>query len=158
MGRTSRSVFVLAFGVLVAGIAPAARAVGQDKANGSDAAKKEVAGLQGTWQCRGSESNGKDDGADGARAWTLAFGKEKAVYKRNGEAFAEGDLVVDPEKAPKHLTLSFPAKGQTDVMIFLRVGDVLILCGHRDGKTRPAQFETGTEQGGAFLSVWERVK
>lgn len=41
---------------------------------------------------------------------------------------------------------------QTDVVIFLRVGDVIVLWGHRDGKTRPTKFATGTEVG-AFLTA-----
>lgn len=124
----------------------------------AEGAKKELAGLQGTWQCKAGESNGKDDGRDAPKLWVVVFDKNKMIYKENGKVVAEGDLEIDATKSPKHITARFTTLNQTDVMIFFRVGDVLVLCGHRDGKTRPTQFATGTEGGGAFLTAWQRVK
>ena len=100
------------------------------------------------------------EGRSGGRGLGLdpRGGEGEGGVQAKGETFAEGDLAVAPEKSPKHLTFRFPAKEQTDVMIYLRIGDTLMLCGHRDSKTRPGQFETGTKQGGEFLTVWERVK
>ncbi len=149
-----RVVVAVALAVLVA--LPCARA--GDKKNDPEAAKKELAGLQGTWQCKAGESNGKDDGPDAPKLWVVTFDKGKMIYKENGKVVAEGDLEIDATTSPKQITARFHALNQTDVMIFFRIGDVLVLCGHRDGKTRPTRFATGVKGGGAFLTAWERVK
>jgi uncharacterized protein (TIGR03067 family) len=123
-----------------------------------DPNKQELAALQGTWQCRAGESNGKDDGREAPKLWVIVIDKDTFLYKENGKLVAVEKLKIDVSQSPKQMTVNFTYLKQTDVMIFLRVGDVLLLCGNRDGKTRPTKFESGTKAGGAFLTAWERVK
>jgi uncharacterized protein (TIGR03067 family) len=82
--------------------------------------------------------------------------KDKMTVKRKGEVIAEGPIELDPTNSPKQLDDKLMS-GQTDLTIYIRVGDYLIQCGHRGGKTRPTEFATGTTKGGAYLSIGEGV-
>jgi hypothetical protein len=56
-----------------------------------------------------------------------------------------------------HLDMHDAAGTHTDSAIFIRAGDYMIMCGNRpsqDGKKRPSEFKSGTENGGAYLIVW----
>ncbi len=79
------------------------------------------------------------------------------TVKRKDEVIAEGPITLDTKTSPKQLDFRLTS-GQTDLTIYIRVGDYLIQCGHRDGKTRPSEFATGTSKGGAYLIVLKREK
>ena len=118
---------------------------------------KELAALQGTWVLLRQEESGKvvlDDNTPDDRRERLIIKGDKAAGK-NGGTIVEGKVVLDAAKTPKHLDLRF-TWGQTDVIIYVRAGNYLIQCGNRDGKTRPAEFVSGTKKGGEFLTVWKK--
>jgi uncharacterized protein (TIGR03067 family) len=119
--------------------------------------EKELAALQGTWILLRHEEGGKvvvDDNTRDDRRERLIIKGDKAAGK-NGGTIVEGKVVLDAAKTPKHLDLRF-TWGQTDVIIYVRAGNYLIQCGNRDGKTRPAEFVSGTKKGGEFLTVWKK--
>jgi uncharacterized protein (TIGR03067 family) len=126
----------------------------QEKLDKAEAAKKELAALQGTWKMVAYEEDGKEVPAEDR---LYIIDKDKMTFKQNGEVAAEGTLELDATRTPKHLDYRITS-GQTDLIIYTRVGDYLIQCGRRDGKTRPSEFATGTANGGAYLIVLQRQK
>lgn len=133
-------------------------AFAQEKVDKTEAAKKELAELQGDWKLMTHEEDGKlvDYGGD-TQVYTID--KDKMVVKRKGEVLAEGPIEIDATRSPKHMDYRLNS-GQVDLIVFIRVGDYLIQCGHRDGKTRPSEFatNTSTSNGGAYLIVLQRQK
>lgn len=121
--------------------------------------EKELAALQGTWVLLRHEESGKvvvDDNTPDNKRERLIINGNKVVCK-NGETIVEGKVVLDATKNPKHLDLQYTPK-HSDVTIYVRAGNYLILCGNRDGKTRPTEFVSGAEKGGEALTVWKREK
>lgn len=128
----------------------------EEKDDKAEAAKKELEALQGTWKLMTHEEEGKIVAyGDDVHLYTIE--KDKMTVKRKGEVIAEGSIDLDPKKSPRHLDVRLTS-GQTDLTIYIRVGDYLIQCGSRDGKTRPSDFATGTAKGGAYLLVLKREK
>jgi uncharacterized protein (TIGR03067 family) len=127
----------------------------QDKTDKAEAVKKELAALQGTWKLVAIEEGGKDSPIK-EETYSI-IDKDVVRVKYKGKVTSEGTISLDPTKSPKHMDVRFDF-GQTDVTIYLRVGDYLIQCGHRDGKTRPVEFASGTVKGGAYLVVLKREK
>jgi uncharacterized protein (TIGR03067 family) len=134
--------------------APVASA--DDQADKAEAVKKELDALQGTWKLMTHEEDGKEvDYGDDIQLYT--FGKDKLTVKRKDTVIAEGPIELDPTRSPRHLDFQ-RTDGQTELTIYIRVGDYLIQCGRRDGKTRPTEFATATANGGAYLIVLKRQK
>jgi uncharacterized protein (TIGR03067 family) len=75
-------------------------------------------------------------------------------FRAGGQTRVETALEVDAAQSPKHFTQKFK-DGQVYRSIFTRFGDLLILCGIRDGG-RPTEFSCGTAKGGEFLIVLKR--
>jgi uncharacterized protein (TIGR03067 family) len=127
-------------------------ALGQDK---SEAAKKELAALQGMWKLRTHEEQGKLLPHDDTQFVTIA--DDKITWEQHGEVVMQGTIELEAGRSPKHLNYQFTS-GRSDQVIYIRVGDYLIQCGRRDGKTRPSEFATATANGGEYLIVLKRVK
>ncbi len=121
----------------------------------AEANKKELAALQGTWKLVFHEEEGKEVAYDTPQLYTI--NDQKITVKRNGEVLVEGDLKLNATAKPMHLDFEFTS-GQTDLTIFTRVGGYLIQCGRRDGKTRPKEFASGTDDGGPYVIVLKREK
>jgi uncharacterized protein (TIGR03067 family) len=133
---------------------PPLGALAQDKVQ-----EKELAALQGTWVLLRHEECGKvvvDDNTPEDKRERLIIKGDKVVCK-NGETIVEGKLVLDATKTPKQLDLRF-TPGHSDVTIYVRAGNYLILCGNRGGNTRPTEFVSGAEKGGEVLTVWKLEK
>ena len=122
----------------------------------AEAAQKELAALQGTWRIMTHEENGLDY-SYGDNFQLYVVEKNKFTVRKREGVLGEGTIAMDVTKSPKQLDFRFTT-GQTDVIIYIRVGDYWIQCGNRDGKTRPAEFATGTPNGGACLLVLKREK
>jgi uncharacterized protein (TIGR03067 family) len=114
--------------------------------------QKELTALQGAWVPLQYEAGGKK--VQGEFNFRQIIKGNKVTFQVNGETKAEGKVVVDPTKNPKHLDFQFTS-GQTDFIIYVRAGDYIIYCGNRDGKTRPSEFASGTANGGEYLQVWK---
>ena len=134
--------------------APQVNAVpGVEAVSADEAQKSELAALQGVWLPLRYEENGKEFSPE-----CKHFIKgDKVIVQVNGETIAEGKLVLDSTKNPKHLDFVFPPglTGQKHSIIYVRVGDHIIYCGNRDRKTRPSEFSTRTANGGDYLIAWK---
>src|SRR5437016_5937613 len=104
----------------------------QEKIDKAEAVKQELAALQGTWKLVAHEENGKDVPTDDGGIRLYIIDKDKMTFKKKDDVLAEGTLELDPTRSPKHMDYRLTS-GQTDLIIFLRVGDYLIKCGRRDG-------------------------
>jgi uncharacterized protein (TIGR03067 family) len=143
-------VLVLAVAVLMA-VAPVMA---------EDAAKKEMAQLEGEWSMVSGELNGatipeamvktgKRIAKDGET--TIYFGKQlnfKAKFR------------IDPAKKPKAIDYTMtagPTKGKTHLGIYELDGDTVKFCFAAPGKDRPTDF-TAKEGSQQTFSVWKRLK
>ena len=136
---------------------PSARHVAsaQQRIDKAEVAKKELAGLKGTWKLITHVEGGQVVEYENPQLYT--FADDKLTVKRGDELIAEGPIDLDPTKAPKHLDFR-RTSGRTELTIYIREGDHLIQCGCRDGKTRPSEFAAGTANGGEYLIVLKREK
>jgi uncharacterized protein (TIGR03067 family) len=149
---------LLVLGILLSQVTGPTIVLGQEKAEKEEAVKKELAALQGTWRLKAGEDGGKEQAPEELKRYSLVFDGSKVTFKQDSETVAEGKADVDPMKSPKHMTIKWNIREQPDVIIFIRVGNFLTMCGRRNGGTRPTEFASGTEKGGEFLNVWEREK
>jgi uncharacterized protein (TIGR03067 family) len=116
----------------------------------SGLASEELEELQGTWLPLQYEVKGQRVKAN----FKQTLKGDKITLERDGAAKAEGKVAVDANKNPKQLDFQFTS-GLTDLMIYVRTGNYVICCGNRNGKTRPAEFATGTAKGGEYLVIWK---
>jgi uncharacterized protein (TIGR03067 family) len=127
--------------------------------SGDEGAKqRDLAALQGQWQVRWLERDGKRFETDRGAIFTIQgdkflFGKSERI-----------GLKIDPSYRPKLLDVTFlseddAARGQTSEGIYMIDGDVLVWCYYTKGgpKQRPLQFRT--EKGsGLYMTGFKRVK
>lgn len=114
--------------------------------------ESELSSIQGIWTPLQYEAEGKQ--VQGEFNFKQIIKGDQVTFRVNGETKAEGKVVVDATKNPKHLEFQFTS-GQTDLIIYVRAGNYITYCGNRDGKTRPEEFATGTAKGGEYLQVWK---
>lgn len=115
--------------------------------------EQELAEIQGTWVPLYYEAKGQSVPVN----FKQIIQGDKVTFYMNGEMKAEGKVVLDATKNPRHLDFQF-SSGQTDLIIYARAGDYVIYCGNRDGQTRPSEFASDTVKGGEYLQVWKIEK
>ncbi len=123
----------------------------------ADDAKKDQAGLQGTWKPVSSEQNGKDT-TDEGKEHTLIFEKDTFTVKRGDNVMIKGTFKLDPSKKPKTIDMTVTEgrrdedKGKELHGIYELDGDTLKWCTGQPGTTeRPTEFST--KAGGKELLV-----
>ena len=124
-------------------------AIGQEK---DDAAKKELAALQGTWKFVFYEEQGSEL-KPGSRQFVIS--DKNLTYRSSDQDKVMTTIEVDSTQNPKHLTQTFP-DGNVSNIIYLLADDYLLICGHRDKTKRPTEFTCGPDKGGEFLIVLKR--
>jgi uncharacterized protein (TIGR03067 family) len=137
-----------------------ATASAQEKIDKAEAVKKELAALQGTWRFVSLEDKGKDKTVkDDGRVWVIDKDQMSFKLDKNDKnAVSWGTLEIDPTKRLKCLDYRMTTRDQTDLMIYIRAGDYLIVCYSSGGKTRASEFASGTPDGGDYLLVLKREK
>ena len=135
----------------------------------SDAARKELEGLRGTWTCTGIERDGKEDRSEQARAGAgymkLTFRGDTVRFEAVilGEKVSQsGTIRIDPTTEPKRIDLTFnPGEeeaGPTIRGIYALAGDKLrILWPKDEPERRPTTLRT--KDGDGFeVHLFERSK
>jgi uncharacterized protein (TIGR03067 family) len=126
-------------------------------APGGDAAKKELAKLQGTWMTVSVEINGQKVEED--------FTKDRLIIKgdtfvlQTGGTKLEGVMSIDPTKDPKTIDTTVTAgqdKGLKSVGIYELKGDTFRVCYCVSINQRPTEFRT-TAGSSRALVVYRRV-
>jgi uncharacterized protein (TIGR03067 family) len=115
---------------------------------------REIAALQGTWRMLRWEENGKMVPLeDLGLHWHVKGGK--MVAEEKGKVIGEGKLeYLEATRTPALMDIHWFGR-KTDTQIYVRAGDLLIMCGNRDGGPRPTCFKTGCPAGGTFLVVFQ---
>ncbi|MEJ0089539.1 MAG: TIGR03067 domain-containing protein [Limisphaerales bacterium] len=136
----------------------AAFVISQARAGDSEAAKKDLAGLQGEWSMVSGSADGQPM-PDGMRKQMkrVCTGDEATVWMA-GQIYLQAKIAVDPSKKPKtidyQMTRGF-TKGKTQLGIYELDGDMFKSCFGKPGDERPTDFTTKPGDG-RTLSVWKR--
>jgi uncharacterized protein (TIGR03067 family) len=152
----------LAACLLVSGVGRADDAEKKD----DDAAKKDLAALEGTWVIAGKEFMGKKatkDEIDKIAAESqlvIKDGKSTLSDVLMKETVYEATLKLDPTAKPKAIDIAHTRgemKGTTDKAIYEIDGDALKVCYPFMSDERPTEF-AGPPDGKALLLTYKRVK
>lgn len=143
----------LAFALTAALLAPA---VADDK---TEAAKKDSAKLQGTWDFVSMELDGQPV-PKAEIPQTITFDGNKFAVKAADKVVQAGTQTLDPTQKPK--TVDAPVtegqgQGTTMLGIYEVDGDTLKACFDVFGKKRPTEFKTAAGTG-HMLAVMKRRK
>ena len=143
-----RIALILAAGLLVAAQAPK-----------EDAAKADLAKLQGEWVMTSKTYDGQETPAEDLKAFRRKIeGNKYAVTITKGDNVQtiKGTFTLDPTKKPKVIDVK-PDEVEAIKGIYEVDGDTQKLCMAAHDAERPAEFASkeGTRQ---TLIVWKRVK
>lgn len=122
-----------------------------------DAAEKEMAKLEGTWQLISAETDGEKLPDERAKQIRVVIAKGKHTVYVNDKAVVEGVAFrIDPTKTPKEVEDTLK-DGQKILGIYEVDGDTLRSCVAAVGNERPTRF-SGEKRSGYTLRVFKRVK
>jgi uncharacterized protein (TIGR03067 family) len=146
--------FSLVIAVFLCGFAPLRELHAAD-----EAAKKELAKLQGTWKAAALTYNGKDYFADGKAGFQFVIKDDVILVEGNDEVkkeYARIRIKVDPSATPKTMDLSVTSGVQKDAVIegiYELKDDELRLCVKVPGKDRPTEFASPEGSSIALLTL-----
>ena len=123
-----------------------------------NAAKKDLAALEGTWTLVGMEVDGQELPAEKLQGTVLTIrGNKYSVVARKQQHDVE--ITLDPGKAPKEIDMKFldgPNKDRVGRGIYHLDGNTLKICRGLDPQQeRPGSFKT-EGQVNYFVMVWQR--
>ena len=123
-----------------------------------DAAKKDLAALQGTWTLVAMEVEGKEVPPEKLTTATLTI-RDKKYSLLAGKQLHEVEISLDPSKTPKEIDMKFldgPNKDRVGRGIYHLEGNMLKICRGLDPQQeRPREFKTES-QINYFVMVWQR--
>jgi uncharacterized protein (TIGR03067 family) len=126
---------------------------------GSEAYKKDLAELQGTWKPVSMEMDGKFLTEEQIGKTRLTIKGEKFTFY-TGKDSHEGLYKIDPSHEPKHLDIEITRGeevGKTYLVIYKFSEGKMIQCMEVSNAKRPLDF-TGRKGSGNLYEIWERVK
>jgi uncharacterized protein (TIGR03067 family) len=149
--KTLRNVLIyLAFTTLTIAIAQAQ----------SDAAKTDLAKLQGEWVMVSGSRDGQMLATNiVANSRRIAKGNEMTVTV-GGQLLMQATFTIDPARKPKNIDYAInhgPHMGQTELGIYEIDGDTIKFCFAIPGEERPADFTTKMGDKRTF-STWKRAQ
>jgi uncharacterized protein (TIGR03067 family) len=157
----------LIIAVLIAALMPVAGIWGaDDKAKKKEAAKTDLAALQGTWVIVEKEFRGKkatkEEIASLRGEMVIKDGTATQWREESGEKeiVSEAKITLDPTARPKSVDIAHTKgdlKGETVLAIYELKGDSLKVCFPVEDEKRPKTF-AGEKDGKACLLVYKRVK
>lgn len=122
-----------------------------------DAAQKELAKFNGTWQLVTAEKDGKKTPEDVVKKIKVVIKDGKhTVFFGDDTVVKDVPFTVDPSKTPKRVTDTLK-DGQKINGIYELNGDTLKSCVAEAGKDFPTEF-SAKEGTGQTLRVFKRVK
>jgi uncharacterized protein (TIGR03067 family) len=125
-----------------------------------DAAKKDLAKFQGSWNLISAERDGKKTPQEEAKKITLTIQANQFVLRKDSVIISEGSLTLDPTKTPKEIDESIttgPNKGKTFLAIYEIDDKHHKICFAAAGKERPTAFSS-IPGSGQLLQVWKRER
>jgi uncharacterized protein (TIGR03067 family) len=121
-----------------------------------DAARQEMARLEGEWSMVSGEADGQPLPAEMVRTARRVAKDGETTVTIGGRLFMKARFTVDPAKTPKAIDYTMtdgPTKGKIQLGIYELDGDTVRFCFAAPGMDRPADFKGGS---GRALSVWKR--
>jgi uncharacterized protein (TIGR03067 family) len=123
-----------------------------------DAAKKDLAALEGTWKLVAMEVEGKEVPEEKLKGTTLTIRGNKYSVQA-GQQLREVEITLQPSKMPKQIDMKFldgPNKDRVGRGIYQLEGNILKICRALDPQQeRPKDFKMAG-QNGYFVMVWQR--
>jgi uncharacterized protein (TIGR03067 family) len=126
------------------------------RADDSDAAKKDLAGLQGEWSMVSGSADGQPLPEDMRKQMKRVCKGNEVTTTMNGRVFFKANITLDASKRPKTIDYEMTeglTKGKTQLGIYELDGDTFKSCFGKPGADRPAEFTPGE---GRTVSVWKR--
>jgi uncharacterized protein (TIGR03067 family) len=123
-----------------------------------DAAKKDLAQLQGAWSLVTMESEGRSLDPEEFEGWGSVYEGDRLTLKAKNEIRRRGIVTLDPTRTPKAMNtwdLDGPFQDQTVPGIYILDSDTLKLCFAQPGEKRPTEFTTKSGTGFLFV-VYKR--
>jgi uncharacterized protein (TIGR03067 family) len=125
-----------------------------------DAAKKEVAKLEGEWSMVSGEIGGQAMPDAMVKTGKRVCKGDETTTTFGGRLFMKATFTVDPSKKPMTIDYKMTegtTKGKTQLGIYEWDGDTVRFCFSAPGKERPTDFKT-KEGDDRVLSVWKKAK
>ena len=125
-----------------------------------EAAKKDLAQLQGEWTMVSGSADGQAMPDEMLKEMKRVCKGDETTTTMNGQVFMKAKITLDPSKKPKtidyEMTEGF-TKGKKQLGIYELDGDTFKSCFAGPGAERPTEFSSkpGDRR---TLSVWKRVK
>jgi uncharacterized protein (TIGR03067 family) len=129
-------------------------------AGAQDAAKKEMAQLEGEWSMVSGEANGLSMPKEAVESGKRVAKDGETTITIGGQVYFKAKFSIDPTKKPKAIDYTMtegPTRGKTHLGIYELDGDTVKFCFAAPGKDRPTEF-TAKEGSQRTLSVWKRDK
>jgi uncharacterized protein (TIGR03067 family) len=128
------------------------------RADQSEAAKKDLAALQGEWSMVSGSADGQPMPDDMRKQMKRVCKGDETTTTMSGQVFFKAKIVIDPERKPKtidyQMTEGF-TKGKTQLGIYELDGDTFKACFSKPGAARPTGFTSKSGEG-LTLSTWKR--
>ena len=124
-----------------------------------DAAKKDFAKFEGTWEIVSMEVEGMKLPEEQFKDAPLVLKGDQFTMK-HGDIVYKGTFKLDVAKKPKELDITYtegPEKGKTLLAIYDLQGDTYKVCIDVEGKGRPTEFAS-KKGSGHVLQVLKREK
>jgi len=124
----------------------------------SEAAKKDLALLQGEWSMVSGSADGQAMPEDMRKQMKRVCKGDEATTTMGDRIFLKAKISLDPLKNPKTINyrmIEGATKGKTQLGIYEVNGDIFKACFAKPGAERPADFSSKPGDG-RTLSVWKR--
>jgi uncharacterized protein (TIGR03067 family) len=132
-------------------------ALGAAPVPSEDAAKKDLAQMQGTWKVVQAVRHGEELAAEKREPLRLVV-KDNQITMRGGDRDEEATFTLDAGKKPRQFDLIPKGDDAKKILGIYEINkDTMRMAWSMSGEERPSKFET-TKESGVFLLVLERAK